>query len=166
MSCESQTKQSTKKGQFVLLAVLCLISGVLLVLDNLEIVPGIWKFWPTFSLFLGLGGIWFFKKSGKKDLKPAGVGLFLVLVSIFFFVLNFTSWKHMITLWPTFIGILGVSALFVSLYSEKKRWFAVSGFFFLFLSIIFFLVFALNGKLWPTSLILFGVWLLLVPERK
>lgn len=155
----------SKRRQFSALAVLCLASGFLLILDNIGVLNGIWKFWPVFPLFLGFGGAFFFKKGGKVDAKGLGIGTFLILVSIFFFVLNFTSWKLVAKLWPAFIGMLGFSIITASHFTAKKRWFAISGLFFIFLALIFFIVFTVNAKLWPISLILFGIWIFVLPER-
>jgi len=156
---------SSGRGQFAALAALCLISGFFLILDNYGILSGAWRFWPVFPLCLGLGGIWFFRKGGTKDVLTVGVGSFLFLISIFFFVLNYTSWSHMVKFWPTFIGVLGVSILAASCFAKRRRWLAISGIFFVFLSVIFFAVFTVNARLWPVSLMLFGIWILLVPER-
>lgn len=154
-----------RRGQFTALAVLCLIAGLLLTLDNIGVVTGIWRLWPILSLFLGLGGIWFFRSGRTTDVIPLGIGTFLILISIFFFVLNYTSWSYMPKLWPTFIGIFGASIIAGACFIEKKRWFVTSGFFFIFLSAVFFVVFTVDASLWPVSLMLFGIWLLLLPIR-
>lgn len=154
-----------KRGQFTLLAILCLIVGFLLTIDNLGILTGTWKLWPIFSLFLGIGGVWTFRAGSKRDLIVLGIGTYLIFISIFFFVLNFTSWSLMSKVWPTFIGVLGFSSLIITYFAEEKKWFAVSGLFFIFLSLIFFMVFTIEAKLWPISLILFGIWVLLIPKR-
>jgi hypothetical protein len=152
-------------SQFTALAVLCLIVGLLLTLDNIGILEGTWKLWPIFPLFLGLGGLFFFKSSDRKDLVPLGISIYFVLCSLFFFFLNFTTWSVMSDVWPTFIGIFGVTILITAYFAERKKWFALSGLFFVFLALVFFLVFAIEAKLWPLSLMLFGVWILLIPER-
>lgn len=161
-----ETTLKRSRGQFTALAILSLIVGLLLTLDNLGILTGTWKLWPVFPFFLGLGGVWFFNLGKEKDLITLGIGSYLVLISIFFFFLNFTSWGLMTTLWPTFIGVFGVSVLAVSYYAERKKWLIVSGLFFIFLAFVFFMVFTIEAKLWPVSLILFGIWLLIIPERR
>ena len=152
-------------NQFTALAVLSLLVGFLLTMDNLGILTGTWKLWPVFLLFLGIGGLNFFKSSNRKDLIPLGISIYLVLISIFFFFLNFTTWQVMKDVWPTFIAIFGVSTLAISYFTERKKWFALSGLFFVFLALVFFLAFSIEAKLWPLSLMLFGVWILLIPER-
>lgn len=148
-----------------MLAFVFVLSGFLLTLSNMGIMTGSWKLWPVFSLFLGVGGLIFFRKNGKADPLALAIGLFLIMISAFFFYLNFTGWAQMATLWPVFIFSAGTAILAGSLYSRKRRWFAMSGLLFVFMSVVFYMVFTLNGRLWPVSLILFGFWLVLVPER-
>lgn len=155
----------TRRGQFTALAILCIVCGLVLIMDNLGITAGAWKLWPAFSLFLGLGALLLFNRGGRRDLKVVGIGVCLVLVSVFFFFLNYTTWSHMALLWPAFIGIFGATILVVAYYAEEKKWYLTSGVFFIFLASAFFLVFTVNAGLWPISLVLFGLWLLLMPER-
>ena len=154
-----------RRGEFAVLAILCIMSGVVLMLDNIGIITGIWRLWPIFPFFLGLGGIWFSGRTGKRDLLTLGIGAFLILSSILFFILNFTSWKLLATAWPVFIGIFGITILIVAYFSRARQWLAISGLFSIFLATIFFMVFAVNAKLWPVSLVLFGIWILLIPKR-
>lgn len=153
------------RGQFSVLAVLCILAGFLLVLNNIGIIGGVWKLWPIFPLFLGLGGIWFFKMGKGRNLIPLGIGAYLTLISIFFFALNYTTWSHMAKMWPVFIGVFGISILVIACFAEKKKWFAASGLLLVFLAAIFFMVFTIDVGLWPISLMLFGIWLLLIPKR-
>lgn len=153
------------KSDFTVLAVLCLVIGALLVLENFGFIHGVLSLWPVFPLFIGFGGISFYRKRPKKDPKALGVGIFLILTSIFFFALNYTSWSYMAKLWPAFIGIFGITLLITSASLKTKRWIAMSGLLFVFMSAVFFLVFTLNTGLWPISLILFGIWLLVLPRR-
>ena len=134
-------------------------------LDNIGIITGIWRLWPIFPFFLGLGGIWFSGRIEKRDLLSLGIGTFLTLSSVLFFVLNFTSWKLLATAWPVFIGIFGITILIVAYFAKARRWLAISGLFSIFLATIFFMVFAVDANLWPVSLVLFGIWILLIPKR-
>lgn len=160
----SPQAKPSRRGQFSALAVVCLLAGVLLTLDNIGIINGVWRLWPVFPFFLGIGGIWFFKKA-RNDLLPLGIGTYLILVSILFFALNYTKWSYMAKLWPSFIGIFGISILIVACFAKTKKWCVASGLLAIFLATVFFMVFTIDASLWPISLILFGVWLLLIPER-
>lgn len=165
-----------KRGKFTALALLSIAAGTILTLDNFGVTSGAWRLWPVFPLFIGLGGILFFRKQkaaspadrrvNRADPIPFGIGAYLVMVSIFFFYLNYTRWELLSKAWPAFIGFFGLSVLIASIFSEKKRRFALSGLFLTFLSVIFFMVFTLDARLWPISFILFGVWVLLIPGRQ
>lgn len=153
-------------SQFTALAVLCVVCGALLTLDNVGVLDGVWRFWPIFPLFLGVGSVFFFRSGGKKDIIAFGLGIFLIQISLLFFILNYSSWSLMATLWPVFIGIFGATLVFISYYSQRLKWLLVSGLFFVFLCLTFFMVFTIDEKLWPISLILFGIWVLLLPVKK
>lgn len=162
---QPKRSDSNKRKKFTALAVLCLLSGALLTLDNIGVLSGVWRLWPIFPFFLGIGGFVFFKKGKKLDLIALGISSYILLTSILFFILNFTGWSVLAQLWPIFIGGFGVTLLVVACFTTKRRWFIASGVFFAFLSATFFMVFSLDAKLWPISLVLFGIWLLLIPLR-
>ena len=162
---EITDNRSKNRSQFTALAVLCLASGFLLTLDNLNVLTGVWRLWPIFPFFLGVGAFLLFGRRVKKELIPLGIGAFLIQISIFFFILNYTSWTLMATLWPVFIGVFGTTILVVAYFAKPKKWLIVSGLFSVFLAIVFYVVFTVEARLWPISLILFGIWLLLIQER-
>jgi hypothetical protein len=143
------------------LAVVILIAGAALTLENLGIISGVSKLWPSFVLILGIGFAVLFFDRKKSDLAVLWLGSALILLGVFFFYLNFTSWTKIAKLWPLFLGIAGVS--FLVLYAKGR----IGIFLFLavaliMLSAVFYLVFGVSLMLWPLSLVAFGISLLFV----
>ncbi len=143
------------------LAIVIIAAGAALTLENMGIVSGASRLWPAFVLILGTGFLILFFKRGKNDLALLFLGTILLLLGVFFFYLNFTTWAKMATLWPIFLGIAGSGFLTMYLSSRVHL--------FLFLSValimlagVFYIVFGISLTLWPMSLVAFGVSLLLV----
>lgn len=151
------------KGEFRILAVLCVVVGSLLLLENFGVLAGVHRLWPVFSTFAGAGLILLFFNRGKRDLIMMGVGSYMVGVSAVFFVCNFTSWDLLVHAWPVFVTLLGLSSILASRYARRTSmtmW--ISGTFLVAASVVLFLIFGISPLLWPVSLILFGLWILLL----
>ncbi len=61
------------------------------------------------------------------------------------------------------VALLGLVSVLASAFAEKSRrvlW--LSGLLLTIVALVLFLVFTVNTKLWPISLVLFGTWVLLV----
>lgn len=145
-----------------ILAILCIISGSILLFESYGYFEGIYRIWPVFPLIMGIGFLLlFFQKSGH-DSALLGIGTYLVLVSALFFFLNFTSWSILANIWPLFIGFLGLSFLAPIIWAGKRGVFILIAFFLLFLCGAFLLVFTIDTRLWPISLVLLGICLLLI----
>ena len=140
-----------------ILSLLFIIVGAVLTLENYHIIHGISRLWPTLILLLGIGFILLFFERLRSDGVLLWIGIFLCLLSTFFFYLNFTSWSKMVQMWPFFLGIVGVSffSLHVFLMPVNSIFLYLS-LAFSALCVIFFLVFSVSTALWPTALIIFG----------
>jgi hypothetical protein len=148
------------RGIFIL-AVVIIVAGAALSLENIGVISGVSRLWPGFILILGTGFCILFFERGKNDLALLWLGTALNLLGLFFFYLNYSSWKHMATLWPLFLGIAGVS--FLVLYGcGRARFFLFLATALIMLSAVFYLVFGVSLTLWPLSLVAFGVSLLFV----
>lgn len=150
-----------KKRSLVVLASLFILAGIVFMLENFNIVQGISKLWPVFVLLAGIGFLLLFFKRQKKDPALICIGTFLVLLSPLFFYLNFTSWRSLVYLWPLFIGISGGGFLVTGLTFKNKVYTylaiaLITGFF------ATYVMFSVALKLWPISLIFFGISLLIV----
>jgi hypothetical protein len=143
------------------LAIVLMAAGAVLTLENMRIISGASKQWPAFLIILGIGFEILFFERKRNDLAILWLGTALILLGIFFFYLNYTSWMKMVKLWPLFLEIAGAS--FFVLYVKGR----ISIFLFLavallMLGAVFYLVFGVSLMLWPLSLVAFGISLLLV----
>lgn len=145
-----------------ILAILCILSGCILLLESYGYLSGIYRIWPVFPLILGIGFCLLFFRKNRNDAALLGIGIYLVCVSVLFFFLNFTSWGVLTDIWPLFIGFLGFSFLAPIIWAQKRGVFIPIAFFLLFLCGAFLLVFTVDIRLWPISLVLLGICLLLI----
>jgi hypothetical protein len=142
-------------------AVVFILAGTVLTLENLNIISGASRLWPVFLFVLGAGFFILFFERGRNDLALLFLGTVLVLLAAFFLSLNYTSWKNMATLWPFFLGIAGGG--FVTMYlSSTDRLFLFLSLGLIMLGGLFFLVFGVSIHFWPLSLVAFGLSLLMV----
>ena len=144
------------------LAILSIICGALMLMDTYGYLGGVYKLWPVFPLILGVGLCLLYFKKQRFDFALLGIGTYFICISFFFLFLNYTSWSILVDAWPLFIGFLGLSFLAPVIFGKKRGIFIFLALFLIFLSSIFVLAFSANSKLWPISLVLFGICLLLV----
>jgi hypothetical protein len=151
------------RSEFRLLSILSLAVGLLLLLDHFGILSGVHRLWPVFPAFVGGGLLFLFRQRSRGDLILAGVSSYLLGVSILFFVCEFSSWTILARAWPVFVALLGVSSIFASIFAQRTRpILASSGVLLILVAGVFLLVVEVNPGLWPMSLVLFGLWSLLV----
>ena len=145
----------------VVLSLVLILSGTIITLENLNIIKGVINHWPIFPLILGLGFTLLFFSRKKTDSALMWISSFLILSSIFFYYLNFTSWKILSYLWPFFLAIIGLSFLTTGYYTNNKLLYYFS-FLFIILFLSLFLVFSISISLWPLSLVILGISLLTI----
>lgn len=144
------------------LAVLTILTGLILLSESYGYLSGIYRIWPVFPLILGTGFILLFLRRNRFDTTLVAIGTYLVCASILFFYLNFTDWVRLADLWPLFIGFLGLSFLAPIIWGSKRGIYIPIALFLIFLCGVFLLVFSVDTRLWPVSLVLFGICLLLI----
>lgn len=155
------------RSQFSGLAILSMVAGALLLLENHGLVGPVHRLWPVFPGFVGFGLTLVFARRGRRDLVMLGLGSYLLGLAALFLVLNYTRWSLLERAWPVFLALLGVSTLAVAPYAQRARqvfWF--TGSFLVLLALVFYLVFGLNPRLWPASLVLFGCWILVLTRAR
>ncbi len=150
-----------KKGTVIFLATLLIIGGTLITLENFSVISGVSFHWPVLLLIVGCGFVLLFFQRDKVDPVLLWLGSFLVILAIFFYYLNCTSWSKLSSLWPFFLGIVGLSFLSVGIFTRKLM-FAYFASAFIALFIIFSLVFSVSTKFWPMSFVVFGISLLIL----
>lgn len=148
-------------GGYVILAIFCIISGILLLGENYGLLPPVHKLWPLACTFLGTGFILLYRKKKFESLL-IGIGSYLIFFSILALVLNFKSWYLLKEAWPVFIIMLGLSLVSIFFFGNRHILYLILGLFLIMLSLVSFFVFAIDPLLWPLSLILFGISVLLL----
>ena len=149
------------KKSISVLAGLFIIAGMVLVLENFALLRGVSKFWPGLILITGSGFILLFFSRQRRDPALIWLGSFMALLSVFFLCLNNTAWDTLSYLWPVFLGIVGVSFLVTSIF-VKGRTYVYLAVFFITVFLALYFVFTVSLKLWPLSLVLFGISLLII----
>lgn len=155
----------TRKNGFILLSFLCILSGGVLLLENLGVgsFQGVHKLWPVFPQLLGVGFLVLFKQRRPFDLVLFSIGIYLCGASVLFFICCFYGWDLMVKAWPFFVGLAGLTAVLTANYTRRiRRFLVLSGTFFMFLSLAFFLIFNVSHTLWPGALVIMGVWLFIL----
>ncbi|MBW3014869.1 hypothetical protein KY330_00445 [Candidatus Woesearchaeota archaeon] len=147
-----------------MLSMLFILIGVVLTLESFNIVEGVSVHWPGLLLLIGTGFLVLFMER-KNDAALVWIGSFLVFLSAFFYYLNYTSWKSLARLWPVFLGIVGLSFFCVNVFIKKKVY-AYLSVIFVFLFVALFIVFTVSLRLWPLSLVFFGISLLIIDYFK
>ena len=142
------------------LSVILIIAGIVITLENFRFLNGISRHWPALMLILSTGFSLFFQKQ-RKDQVLIWLGTFIGFLGLFFYYLNFTSWKNLSHDWPVFLLIVGISFIPVAAF-KKKMIYVLSSLSFITLFLIFFLVFTVSAKLWPLSFLFLGVDLLII----
>lgn len=149
--------QHTKTLLF--LAVILMAVGAILTLENLGLVAGASKHWPMFLLILGGGFLLLYRSRQSGDAALLWLGTFILSLGVFFYYLNFSSWRLLGRLWPVFLGLVGVSFLSLAA-AGRSRLFGAFAVAFIGLFLVFTMVFAVSLKLWPVSFLVFGAALL------
>ena len=154
-----------EKRTLYFLAVLFIIVGILLTLENLSILRNISQHWPLFLIIIGSGFVLLFIQGQKSDDTLIWLGTFIFLLGAFFYYLNFTSWKNLSTLWPIFLGLVGFSFLSIAI-MKQNMFYVYFSVVFIGLFLILTTVFAISTSLWPISFVVFGLSLLVLEKLK
>lgn len=147
---------------FVPLAFACVFVGILLIFENFGYIGSISLWWPLFPFLVGIGMAVSFFEHGQRELVIIGMATYILVASIFFLYLNFVGWITLKEYWPFFIGFLGLSFVSVIYFGGKRKIYKFLSFFLILLSLLLFLIFKVDSRLWPLSLVLFGISVLLI----
>ncbi len=150
-----------KRGKFTVLGVFSVIAGIAVLGENYGYFPAVHRLWPLATAALGYGFLLLHRR-GRTDMVLVGTGVYLLFFSGLALFLNYTSWWELSWLWPIFVGFLGVSILGVYFAGYQDVLYLAFGLAFVSLCLAFFFVFSVDPDLWPISLVLFGMTILLV----
>lgn len=150
-----------KRSGTAFLAVILIITGIVVTLENFRFLNGISRHWPALLLIVGLGFTLLYFQRQRQDQVLIWLGTFIGLLGLFFYYLNFTTWKGLSHDWPVFLLIIGISFIPVAA-SRKKMIYVLSSLSFITLFLIFFMVFKVSAKLWPLSFLFLGADLLII----
>ena len=143
------------------LAIIFVVAGAVLTLENVGYLKGASRLWPLFPGVVGAGFLFIYFERNKSDHALMFLGTVLAFLAMFFFYLNFTTWRQIATLWPVFLGIMGMG--FLSIYlTSRIRLFLFLALSLMLIAAVFYLVFGVSLALWPLSLVAFGASLLIV----
>lgn len=151
----------TKLKQFDIFAILLICCTPILLLETFGVTKGIYKIWPIFPFVFGLGSVLVAIKTQNRFPLMAGIGSFLMLSSLFFFYLNFTSWTELATLWPVFIILIGLTFIISSLFN-KQTIVRILGIGTSLLGISFAFIFTISYSFWPVAIALVGILILII----
>jgi hypothetical protein len=143
------------------LSPLLILIGVLVTLENFQLIGAVSAHWPLLLIVLGLGFLMLFYQRQRSDAVLLWLGSFLTILAAFCYYLNFTSWARLARLWPIFLGIVGLSFLALGLDTRRRLYLYFAGSF-IALFVILMLVFTVSTRLWPMSFVVFGVSLLVL----
>jgi hypothetical protein len=143
------------------LSPLLILIGVLVTLENFQLIGTVSAHWPLLLIVLGLGFLMLFYQRQRSDAVLLWLGSFLTILALFCYYLNFTSWVRLARLWPIFLGIVGLSFLALGLDTRRRLYLYFAGSF-IALFVILMLVFTVSTRLWPMSFVVFGVSLLVL----
>ena len=139
------------------IGIFLIIIGIIFAIENYYNFYILYKLWPLFITFLGAGFLGIFTKRGRREAVFLGIGLYLILFSIFSLYLNFASWATLTFLWPVFIGLFGVTFLSIYFFHLKNKIYLFIALIMISITIVFFVVFTLSGDFWWLTFILIGL---------
>jgi hypothetical protein len=149
-----------QRGSLGILALLFIIIGTAIILENYSLITGAIKLWPLLPLTIGAGFMMLFFER-RRDPAILWIGSFLIQLAILSYCLNCFSWSKLSALWPIFLGIIGLSFLVTHIF-VKNVIFLYLSILFIALFLTFYFIFAVSLKMWPISLVVFGISLLVI----
>ena len=149
--------------------IVLIVVGLAFLLSQYNVITSD-QVWPMFILAPGFGFLALYITSSNKRASSGLIipGVITVLLGLFFFYLNFTSWNQMEFLWPIFPLIVGVSfyLYFLGNGREKsERGILIPATILTAVGIIFLALAGFSYKLWPIVLIAMGALMLFTGRR-
>ncbi len=144
-------------GSYGRLGLLLTAVGVILAVDTLTSLSFLYKLWPLLVALLGGGFIGICLRRGRREAIYVGLGTFLLGFSALALYCSLTSWAVLATLWPLFVGLLGISFLAGYVFGGRSAVLLLAGLVLVSFAAAFVLVFAVDPGLWWTVFLLAGI---------
>ena len=121
----------------------------------------LYRMWPLVLTVWGGGFIGIYIRRQRREAMFLSLGIFSIFFSLIALYCNFTGWDVLARIWPTFVGFLSLTFLFLFMYHKRRPTYLMLGLFLGLLAIGFFLVFYLSSSLWWTIFPLVGLSILI-----
>jgi hypothetical protein len=137
-----------KLGSYGRFGILLAGIGILLAIDSLVKQAFIYKLWPLLVTVLGIGFIGIYIRRCRREAIYIGIGVYIIGFSALALYCSLTSWSSLGTLWPVFIGLMGLSFLFGYIFGNRRPALLLGGLLFLTLAVLFYSLFGLKSQVW------------------
>jgi hypothetical protein len=149
--------RKVKLSSYGRLGLLLACIGILLAVDTMTDLFFIYRLWPLLTAVLGIGFIGIYIRRSRREGVYIGVGAYILGFSGLSLYCSLTSWAAMATLWPVFIGLMGLSFIFGFFFGNRHPALLLTGLLFISLAILFYSVFSMNQRLWWIVFIFAGI---------
>jgi len=155
-------EQRSNHSSFILGLFLILLGALILLIQFGQLN---WEnFWPFLILTIGV----LFMLGFLVDRKKFGLlmpGTILLIIGSLFVSLNYSEWRYMEHLWPTFILAPGIGFFLMYVFGPANNRLWIPGSILIVLAMIFYAQVWQFFRYWPVLLILLGIYLLLNPMK-
>jgi hypothetical protein len=159
-------QREPKLSSYGRLGVLLALIGVIMAVDTLTDLSFVGRLWPLLITVLGIGFIGIYIRRSRRESVYLGIGVYAIGFSGLALYCSLTTWAALATLWPVFIGLLGLSFVFGYLFGKRGPALLLAGLLFISRGALFYSIFSLNQRLWWSILILAGVSFLLFDKAR
>ena len=149
----AQQQRKVKFSSYGRLGFLLAFIGILLAVDTMADLAVIYRFWPLLAAILGIGFIGIYIRRSRREAVYMGIGVYCIGFSGLALYCSLTSWTALASLWPVFIGLMGLSFIFGYFFGRRPPALLLTGLLFISIAILFYFVFGQNQQLWWTVFI-------------
>jgi hypothetical protein len=147
------------------LGMLLVVIGALFAVGHVFGLEFIYKLWPLLTLGLGIGFLGIYSVRRHRGVLYLALGAYLMQFSGLAMYLNVTNWGQLATLWPLFIGFMGV--VFAARFAVHRRRVVLFLALLMFLMTAFaFIMQAVGTKYWWTVFFLLGLSILVSGRKR
>ena len=145
--------RKAKFSSYGRLSFLLAFIGIMLAVDTMADLSFIYRLWPLLATILGTGFIGIYIRRSRREAVYIGIGVYLIGFGGLALYCSLTSWAALASLWPVFIGLMGLSFIFGYFFGRRRPMFLLTGLLFISIAMLFYFVFGQNQRLWWTVFI-------------